>query len=121
MDSLRARVARGEISQDSVRALMAGLRARGGAAGGQRAAPVDPAQPRPAVVFLMSADGRPEAHAVMIGLNDWDNTQVVSGLDEGAEIAVIGAAQLQAAQAEQLQRMRDRMGGSGPFPGGGRR
>lgn len=121
MDSLRARVQRGELTQDSLRALMAGMRARGGAGGFQRAAPVDPAQPRPAVVFLMNAAGRPEAHAVTIGLNDWDNTQVVSGLDEGAEIAVIGAAQLQAAQAEQLARMRERMGGSGPFPGGGRR
>ncbi len=119
LDSLRARVERGEISQDSVRALMAGMRAAGGVQ--RSAAPADPAQPRPAVVFVMGAQGAPQPRAVMIALNDWDNTQVVSGLEEGEEITVIGAAQLQAAQAAQLQQMRDRMGGGGPFPGGGRR
>jgi hypothetical protein len=36
-------------------------------------------------------------------------------------VTTIGAAQLQAAQAAQLANMRDRMGGSGPFPGGGGR
>lgn len=119
LDSLRAQVERGEISQDSVRALMAGMRAAGGF---QRSAvPADPAQPRPAVVFVMGPQGTPQPRAVMIALNDWDNTQVVSGLEEGEEITVIGAAQLQAAQAAQLQQMRDRMGGGGPFPGGGRR
>jgi HlyD family secretion protein len=71
------------------------------------------------VVFVMSATGVPEPRVITIALNDWDNTQVVSGLEEGEEVTTIGAAQLQAAQAEQLARMRDRMGGSGPFPGGG--
>jgi HlyD family secretion protein len=58
--------------------------------------------------------GTPEPRLVQIGLNDWDNTQVVSGLEAGATVAVIGAAQLQAQQAEMLQRMRSRMGG-GPL------
>jgi HlyD family secretion protein len=130
MDSLRARMQRGEISQDSLRALAAAFRQAGGAQGGQGAraaggfqrggqAVTNPRAPRPAVVFVMNAQGQPEPRAVTIALNDWDNTQVVAGLEEGEEIAVIGAAQLQAAQAEQLARMRERMGGSGPFPSSG--
>lgn len=124
MAELRAKVESGEISQDSVRALMGAMRGAGGGPGGgfgaQRAA-ADPAEPRPSVVFVMNAQGIPEPKAVMIALNDWDNTQVVAGLDEGVEVAVLGAAQLQAAQAAELDRMRSRMGGSSPFGGGGRR
>jgi HlyD family secretion protein len=54
----------------------------------------------------------------MIALNDWDHTQVVSGLEGDERLAVIGAAQLQAQQQEFLNRVRERSGGS-PF--GGRR
>jgi HlyD family secretion protein len=53
---------------------------------------------------------------VMIGLTDWDNTEVVSGLDEGDRVALIGLAQLQAQREEFLERMRSR--GSNPFGGG---
>jgi len=69
--------------------------------------------PRPAAVFVMNEAGEPELRMVRIGLNDWDNTQVLSGLEEGESIAVIGAAQLQAQQAEMMNRMRARMGGGG--------
>jgi len=51
-------------------------------------------------------------------LSDWDNTEVISGLDGEEELAVVGAAQLQAQQAQWLERIRSRSGGS-PF--GGRR
>jgi HlyD family secretion protein len=53
----------------------------------------------------------------MIGLNDWDNTQVISGLQGDERLAVIGAAQLQANQQEFLNRIRERSGGS-PLGGG---
>lgn len=115
MESLRERIESGEISQDSVRALMASMRQN---AGGARQQATDPAAPRPVVVFVLDSLGVPQPRGVMIALNDWDHTQVVSGLDEGAEIAVLGAAQLQAAQSRQLEQMRGRMGGGGPFPGG---
>jgi len=52
-------------------------------------------------------------------LNDWDRTQVLSGLEEGDRVALIGAAQLQAQQTEFMDRMRNR-GGGNPFGGGGR-
>ena len=51
----------------------------------------------------------------MIGLNDWDFTEVVSGLEEGDLIAVVGAAQLRASQDEFLDRMRPN---ANPFGGG---
>ena len=125
LDSVRARVERGEISQDSARVLFAALRQRAGAAGfgdGQAASPasggLDPRQIRRAVVFVVDSAGVPSPRAVTIGLNDWDNTQVVSGLDAGVQVALIGAAQLQAQQQEFRDRMRARMGG-GVFGGGG--
>ena len=56
---------------------------------------------------------------MQIGSGDWDNTQIVSGLEEGETLVIVGAAQLQAQQQEFLDRMRSR-GGSSPFGGGGR-
>ncbi|UCC26609.1 MAG: efflux RND transporter periplasmic adaptor subunit [Gemmatimonadales bacterium] len=127
MDSLRARVARGELSQDSMRAL---VRARMQEQGGgfvrpqsgalQPGAGVPPRDVRRAAVFVL-IDGVPEVRMIQIGLNDWDNTQVVSGLEGDEVLAVIGAAQLQARQQEFLDRIRSRTGGS-PFGSGmGRR
>jgi hypothetical protein len=135
LDSLRAKVQSGEISQDSLRAVMSSLRGqRGQGAPGQRGAgaggfgarnggamatgAVPTMEPRAAAVFVMNAQGVPEPRMVTIGLNDWDNTQVVAGLNGDERLAVIGAAQLQAQQQEFLSRMRERTGGS-PF--GGRR
>ena len=70
-----------------------------------------------AVVFVVAEDGAIEPRMVMIGLTDWDHTQVVSGLDEGDYVAIIGGARLQAERDEMLERMRGRMGGN-PFSGG---
>jgi HlyD family secretion protein len=121
--TMRQRVERGEISQDSARALMQRFRSAGGGfrrgearaeAGGSASARTV----RQAVVFVLDAQGRPAPRAVTIGLNDWDNTQVVSGLDGSETLAVIGPAQLQAQQQEFLNRIRERTGGS-PLGGGG--
>ena len=138
-DSIRALIASGEISQDSARALLPELATlfsgRGGGAGGggfpgpggfeqggqtepgEEDAAGRPRETRRAVVFVMAEDGTIEPHGVMIGLNDWDFTEVVSGLEEGDLIAVVGAAQLRASQDEFLNRMRSN---SNPFGGGGR-
>jgi len=122
IDSLRARVARGEISQDSMRVLVRAAMAEGGfqgrqAFGGAAPSGTGPRETRAAGVFVM-ANGVPEIRIIQIGLNDWDNTQVVSGLDGEEALAVIGAAQLQAQQQAWLENMRSRAGGS-PFGGGG--
>jgi HlyD family secretion protein len=119
-DSLRARVARGEIPQDSVRALMAARARAAGAAGptgrAGRTQGSQPGQPTSAVSFVVKADGSLEARPILIGLNDWDNTEVLAGLEEGERVALLGAAQLQARRQEWLDRIRS---GGGMFPGGG--
>ncbi len=119
-DSLRARVERGEISQDSMRVLARAMRAQGGfggaAAGEEGGAPAR--ETHPAVVFVLGADSVPTPKVVQVGLNDWDNSQVVSGLEGNETLVVVSAAQLQAQQQEFLDRMRSRMGNS-PFGGGG--
>jgi hypothetical protein len=138
VDSLRAQVERGEITQDSMRVIMQAMRARGeaGPGGGpgegipgaaERPAPsAQPAaagaaparETRPVVVFILGADSVPEPRLVQAGLNDWDNTQVVSGLEGTETLVVVSAAQLQAQQQQWLNQIRDRMG-SGMFGGGG--
>lgn len=176
MDSLRAMVERGEISQDSLNRLIASMRGgfgrsgvgggvvgtppgervpaaganpqTGGALGGapqagapQGAAPQPRAPegreapqqgvqlqetapallglvnttgaPRPAVAFVVKGDGSLEPRPVLMGVNDWDNTEILAGLQEGEKVALIGVAQLQAAQ----QAMRERMASRGFMPG----
>ena len=123
-DSVRALIANGQISQDSARRLLS--RERGGAGGavflrsggpGQDAAGVAGRQreARRAVVFVMTEGGVIEPRSIMIGLNDWDVTEVVSGLEEGEQILIVGAAQLRAQQDEFLNRIRSN---SSPFGGG---
>ncbi len=126
IEALRAQVQAGEITQDSMRAVLQALRPGGRAgarqagadgSGGSDGAPMR--ESRPAAVFVLGADSVPEPRLVRIGLGDWDNTQVVSGLEAGETLVVVGAAQLQAQQDAFLERMRSRMGGSSPFGGGG--
>ena len=45
----------------------------------------------------------------MMGLNDWDYAEILAGLEEGEQLALIGAAQLQAQQQQRMERFR-RMG-----------
>ncbi len=129
VDSLRARMERGEITQDSMRVLMQATRPQGAGfpaggtptgAGAQAAAggAAPTRETRASVVFVLMPDSVPEPRLIQVGLNDWDNTQVVSGLEGSETLVVVSAAQLQARQAEWLNQIRDRMGGS-PFGGGG--
>lgn len=71
----------------------------------------------PAVAFVMDEAGNISARPVLMGLTDWDYAEIVTGLAEGEQVALIGAAQLQAQQAERMERMRSRMGGGRPFGG----
>jgi HlyD family secretion protein len=120
IQELRAQVESGAISQDSLRAIMQGMRGQGGGGGGGDAS----RQTRPAGVFVLGADGTPQPRLVQMGLGDWDNTQIVSGVEEGEELVIVTAAQLQAQQEAFLEQVRGRMGGQNPFggtavPGGG--
>jgi HlyD family secretion protein len=73
---------------------------------------------RPAAVFVVGPDGNPEPRLIQMGIGDWDNTEIVSGVEEGDVLVIVGPAQLQAQQEAFLERIRDRMGGSNPFGGG---
>ncbi|MEZ4417502.1 MAG: efflux RND transporter periplasmic adaptor subunit [Gemmatimonadota bacterium] len=129
---VRQKVESGEISQDSARVLFRAL--GGGRPGGAASATPAPgtegaAAPsgrdgRRGIVFVVTPAGSYEPRMVTLGLSDWDQTEVISGVEEGERVALIGAAQLQAQQQEFLNRIRERntgpFGGGGP-PGGGRR
>ena len=134
MAGIRARIQSGEITPDSARALFAAARgARGGAGAGARggrgamnfgaggamagagaraAAGGSTGEPsyRPAIAFVVDQAGEIAARPVVIGLSDWDFAEILAGLEEGEELALIGAAQLQAQQQERMERMRSRMG-----------
>jgi HlyD family secretion protein len=88
---------------------------RGERAGGSRG------DVRPGVVFVKGAKG-PEPKMVLFGLSDWDNTEVVRGLEPGTEVYLISVARLQQQQEQFSNRMRERAGG-GMFgsSGGGQR
>jgi HlyD family secretion protein len=113
--ALRAQLESGEITQEELRARFQGSMSGGFGGGAANGAP--PRESRPAVVFVMGADSVTSPRLVQIGLNDWDRTQIVSGVDEGETLVVVGAAQLMAQQQAYLDRMRERMGGGNPFGG----
>jgi HlyD family secretion protein len=72
---------------------------------------------RPGVVFVKGANG-PEPKTVLLGLSDWDYTEVVRGLEPGTEVYLISVARLQQQQEQFAERTRQRAGG-GVFGGGG--
>ena len=88
-----------------------GARGAGGFGGGMMAAMGGGnALPyRPAIVFVIDDAGNIEPRPVVIGLSDWDYVEVLAGLQEGEQLALIGAAQLQARQQARVEAMRQRM------------
>ncbi len=89
---------------------------RGGAGMGGGGQSTGSSETRPAVVFVQTNSG-PQARMVQLGLNDWDKTEVVSGLDAGEQVILISVAQMRQAQEDMMNRIRER---SSPIPGGGR-
>lgn len=63
---------------------------------------------RPAVAFVVDAAGNVEPRPVVMGVSDWDYAEILAGLEEGEQLALIGAAQLQARQQERINQMRGR-------------
>ena len=92
----------------------------GRAARGEGAATRGSGDVRPGVVFVKAATGF-EPRSVLMGVNDWEYTEVMRGLEAGDSVVLISVAQLQRAQEEFNQRMRERMGGFPGAAGGGRR
>lgn len=73
---------------------------------------------RPALVFVETPQG-PQPRRVVLGLSNWDDTEVVSGLKEGEKVRIISVARLQQQQEQFASRIRQRAGGAIPGSGGG--
>ena len=73
---------------------------------------------RPGVVFVKKG-ATFEPRMVMLGAANFDYTEVVSGLQEGEEVAMLAALSLQAQRQQQNDRMRQNMGGGVPGMTGG--
>jgi HlyD family secretion protein len=90
----------------------------GSASGGSGAGAANRAQ----VVFVKSAGGI-EPRIVRLGLSDFDWSQVISGVEEGEQVVMLGVAQAQATrtqtQAEVRQRVGTMPGALGGSRGGG--
>jgi HlyD family secretion protein len=76
---------------------------------------------RPSLVFV-AENGVYKPRIVRLGVANFDYTEVLGGLKEGEQVALLAAAAMQARREEQNNRMRN-MGGlpgmSQPRPGGG--
>ncbi|HVG07981.1 MAG TPA: efflux RND transporter periplasmic adaptor subunit [Thermoanaerobaculia bacterium] len=83
---------------------------RGGERGGNRAMNAGGGDVRPGVVFVKGPNG-PEPKTVLLGLSDWDYTEVVRGLEPGTQVYLISVARLQQQQQQSAERMRQRAGG----------
>ncbi|WP_419161383.1 efflux RND transporter periplasmic adaptor subunit [Candidatus Palauibacter sp.] len=108
-----------DLSDDERRQVMQQFRAAGmggGRGGGPGGARRRPDEPRPAFVFRYDEMGTLDVKPVMIGLSDFDHTQIVQGLEEGEEIVAVPFSLIQ--QQEFLDRIRSR---SGLLGVGGRR
>lgn len=72
---------------------------------------------RSGLVFVQKADGGWEPRVVRLGTSDYDYTEVLSGLEEGEQVAMLSAAALQAQRQQNNDRMKAMTGGASPLGG----
>jgi hypothetical protein len=70
------------------------------------------------VVFVKTPEGF-TPRLVRLGVSNYDVAQVLSGLREGEQVALLSAAQLQYQRQENVARIRQRMGNGLPGSAGG--
>ncbi len=78
---------------------------------------------RAGLVFVQKADSTWEPRMVRLGVANYDYTEVLDGLKEGENVALLSAAAMQAQRQAQNDRARQMMGGGSPLggaTGGGR-
>ena len=77
-------------------------------------------RPRSGLVFVGDS-GKWEPRVVMLGVSNYDFTEVISGVKEGEKVALLGAAAMQMQRQQMTDRMRSMSGVPGmSAPGGGR-
>ena len=60
-----------------------------------------------------------EPRLIRIGVSNFDYAQVIDGVSEGEQVALLGVAEIQSQRNESMQRIRQRMGSGVPGVGGG--
>jgi HlyD family secretion protein len=76
---------------------------------------------RAQIVFVKTDHGL-EPRLVRLGLSDFDYSEVLDGVKEGEQVALVGVAEAQAQRQESQSRIRQRMGSGVPgVPGAGTR
>ena len=75
-------------------------------------------------VVFVKKDGKYAPRVVRVGISDFDNTEILSGVNQGEQVALLGAALLQAQREQLQQRIRAGTGGglqqqTTPAAGGG--
>ena len=76
---------------------------------------------RAQVVFVKTAHGL-EPRVVRLGLSDFDYSEVLNGVNEGEQVALLGVAEAQAQRKQDQSRIRQRVGSGVPgVPSGGGR
>jgi HlyD family secretion protein len=75
-------------------------------------------------VVFVKKNGKYEPRVVRVGISDFDNTEILSGVNQGEQVALLGAALLQAQREQQQARIRAGTGGglqqqTTPAAGGG--
>jgi HlyD family secretion protein len=71
------------------------------------------------VVFVKTGKETYEPRLVRLGVSNFDYAEVLDGVREGEEVALLGVAEIQAQRNESMQRIRQRMGSGVPGVGGG--
>ncbi len=104
----------------------AGRATHADSAGGAVVAPSPPAaSPAPVAghpgLVLVAQNGTWEPRRVMLGIGNYDATEVVSGLSEGDRVALVAEIRVQAARDSSLSRIQSRGGLPGIGGGGGNR
>jgi hypothetical protein len=70
------------------------------------------------VVFVKTAKGY-EPRVVRLGVSDFDYAEVIAGVQEGEQVALLGVAEAQASRTQMQNQVRQRMGAGGLVPGAG--
>ena len=70
------------------------------------------------IAMVKVDEKRIELRIVRVGLSDFDYGEVLSGLKEGDQVAMLSVAQIQAQRAENISQIRERVSGMGGLGGG---
>lgn len=82
-----------------------------GGAGGQSGGYGARNQARPGVVFVSATAGKVQPRRIVLGVNDWDYTEVLSGLKPGEKVVMASVARIQQQQTEIQNQIRQRSSG----------